>query len=120
MHAVVDCSCRRNIYMKHFSTIAPQLFYSYPIVEEEREQIDGILGLLEYSGVAEYLETVCYTFDFNKVLNRNSAELSKRKGHLKQAVPRRKLIAGQTNKAKEFRRKDAENVPGGDYKGTME
>ena len=57
MHAVVDCSCRRNIYMKHFSTIAPQLFYSYPIVEEEREQIDGILGLLEYSGVAEYLET---------------------------------------------------------------
>ena len=43
--------------MKHFSTIAPQLFYSYPIVEEEREQIDGILGLLEYSGVAEYLET---------------------------------------------------------------
>ena len=57
MHAVVDCSCRRNIYMKHFSTIAPQLFYSYPIVEEEREQIDGILGLLEHSGVAEYLET---------------------------------------------------------------
>ncbi len=42
--------------MKHFSTIAPQLFYSFPISEEEKKRIDGIIELLEYSGVAGYLK----------------------------------------------------------------
>ena len=57
MHAVIECSCRRNIYMNYFSTITPQLFYSFPILGKEKEKIDGILELLEYSGVAEYLKT---------------------------------------------------------------
>ena len=43
--------------MKHFSTIDPQLFYSFPILVEEKSKIDGIVELLEYSGVAEYLKT---------------------------------------------------------------
>ncbi len=57
VHAMIECSLTRNIYMKHFSTIAPQLFYSFPILVEEKSKIDGIVDLLEYSGVAEYLKT---------------------------------------------------------------
>lgn len=57
VHAMIECSLTRNIYMKHFSTIAPQLFYSYPILVEEKSKIDGIIELLEYSGVAGYLKT---------------------------------------------------------------
>ena len=56
MHAMIECSLTRNIYMKHFSTIAPQLFYSFPILVEEKRKIDGIIELLEYSEVAEYLK----------------------------------------------------------------
>ena len=41
--------------MKHFSTIHGQLFYSFPIQEEEKTKIDGIIALLEESGVAEIL-----------------------------------------------------------------
>lgn len=57
VHAMIECSLTRNIYMKHFSTIDPQLFYSFPILVEEKSKIDGIVELLEYSGVAEYLKT---------------------------------------------------------------
>ena len=56
VHAMIECSLTRNIYMKHFSTIAPQLFYSFPILVEEKRKIDGIIELLEYSEVAEYLK----------------------------------------------------------------
>ena len=35
-------------------------------------------------------------------------------------VPRKKLLATHNKKAKEFQRKDAENVPSNKYKGTME
>ena len=41
--------------MKHFSTIQEQFFYSFPIDVEEKQKIDGIIALLEESGVAELI-----------------------------------------------------------------
>lgn len=42
--------------MNHFSTITPQLFYSFPMQEEEKRRIDGFIELLESSGVSEYIK----------------------------------------------------------------
>ena len=37
--------------MEEFSTKQGFLFYSFPLCEEEREKIDGILSLLDQSGI---------------------------------------------------------------------
>lgn len=39
--------------IRHFSIKQPCLFYSFPIQEEEREKIDGILALLDDLGGGE-------------------------------------------------------------------
>ena len=42
--------------MKEFSTKQGFLFYSFPLCEEEKAKIDGILALLDRSGVAEPIQ----------------------------------------------------------------
>ena len=41
--------------MDEFSTKQGQLFYSFPIYEEEKAKIDAIMSLLDHSGVAEVI-----------------------------------------------------------------
>lgn len=41
--------------MKEFSTKQGFLFYSFPLREEEKEKIDGLLALLDVSGISELL-----------------------------------------------------------------
>lgn len=52
--------------MRHFSTIGPQLFYSFPLLEEEIGKINDLMDIFEASGVSKIIDEQVSNNDFGR------------------------------------------------------